>query len=107
FQQLDKCHTTSYVSTSFTLTEQAGISLRPSLLPFTPWETLDSYIDLLNFFEEGNYIEHIDPVHLSIRLLVPPSSALLDTVESREWLGELDASSYTYRWQHPDPHMDE
>lgn len=106
-ERLDKGHSASDISTAFALTEQAGISLRPSLLPFTPWETLDSYIDLLNFFEEGHYIEHIDPVHLSIRLLVPPGSALLDTEESRAWIGELDASSYTYRWQHPDPRMDE
>jgi len=106
-QRLDKGHTASDVSTAFILTEQAEISLRPSLLPFTPWETLDSYIELLNFFEEGHYIEHIDPVHLSIRLLIPPGSALLETSQSHEWVGELDAASYTYRWQHPDPRMDE
>ncbi len=106
-QRLDKGHTSEDVGTAFMLTEQAGISLRPSLLPFTPWETLDSYIELLNFFEEGHYIEHIDPVHLSIRLLIPPGSALLATTESHEWIGELDAASYTYRWQHPDARMDE
>jgi radical SAM superfamily enzyme YgiQ (UPF0313 family) len=106
-QRLNKGHTAADIATAFALTEQAGISLRPSLLPFTPWETLDSYIKLLNFFEEGHYIEHIDPVHLSIRLLVPPGSALLDTAESNEWVGELDGAAYTYRWQHPDPRMDE
>jgi radical SAM superfamily enzyme YgiQ (UPF0313 family) len=106
-QQLDKGHTASDVSTAFTLTDQAGISLRPSLLPFTPWETLDSYIELLNFFEEGHYIEHIDPVHLSIRLLIPPGSALLEVPKNHQWIGELDAASYTYRWQHTDARMDE
>jgi radical SAM superfamily enzyme YgiQ (UPF0313 family) len=106
-QRLDKGHTARDVSTAFTLTEQAGISLRPSLLPFTPWETLDSYIELLNFFEKGHYIEHIDPVHLSIRLLIPPGSALLETEENHTWIGELDGAAYTYRWQHPDPRMDE
>jgi len=52
-------------------------------------------------------IEHIDPVHLSIRLLIPPGSALLDTPDSHTWLRELDTTAYTYRWQHPDPRMDE
>jgi hypothetical protein len=67
---------------------------------------LESYIDLLDFFGKGHYIEHIDPVHLSIRLLVPPGSALLSDSDSAEWLGALDAAAYTYRWQHPDPRMD-
>ncbi|MBV9615747.1 MAG: radical SAM protein, partial [Ktedonobacteraceae bacterium] len=88
------------------LMEQADISLRPSLLPFSPWETLDSYIELLNFFEQQHLIEHIDPVHLSIRLLIPPGSAILDTPDSPAWLGELDAAAYTYRWRHSDPRMD-
>ena len=68
---------------------------------------MDSYIDLLSFFEERHLIEHIDPVHLSIRLLIPPGSALLDAPASQEWLGELDPADYTYRWQHPDLRMDD
>lgn len=83
-----------------------GIALRPSLLPFSPWETLETYLELLNFFEAGHYIEQIDPVHLSIRLLIPPGSALLDDADNHNWLGELDATAYSYRWRHPDPRMD-
>ncbi len=105
-KQLDKGHTAADVIAAFDLTEQAGIALRPSLLPFSPWETLESYIELLNFFEARHLIEYIDPVHLSIRLLIPPGSALLDTME-RHLLGELDPAAYTYRWQHPDPCMDQ
>ncbi len=103
---LEKGHTSTDVAEAFELMEQANISLRPSLLPFSPWETLDSYSALLNFFEQHHFIEHIDPVHLSIRLLVPPGSALLDRPDTGAWLGELDPSAYTYRWQHPDPQMD-
>ena len=105
-ERLDKGHTSAEVAEAFTLMEQAGISLRPSLLPFSPWETLESYIDLLNFFERNHFIEHIDPVHLSIRLLIPPGSALLNGQDTNEWLGELDSTAYTYRWQHPDLRMD-
>lgn len=103
---LDKGHTSNDVAEAFTLLEEAGIPLRPSLLPFSPWETLESYLTLLDFFEERHLIEHIDPVHLSIRLLIPPGSALLDPPENQQWLGELDAAAYTYRWKHPDPRMD-
>ncbi len=103
---LDKGHSRADVIEAFDLMEQVGIPLRPSLLPFSPWETLTSYIALLTFVEERKLIEHIDPVHFSIRLLIPPGSALLAAPDSRQWLGELDASAYTYRWQHPDKRMD-
>lgn len=103
---LNKGHTGAQVAEVFELMEQVGIPLRPSLMPFSPWETLESYIALLNFFEERRLIEHVDPVHFSIRLLVPPGSALLDTPGAQEWLGELDAAAYTYRWTHPDRRMD-
>jgi radical SAM superfamily enzyme YgiQ (UPF0313 family) len=103
---LDKGHTAADVAATFDMMDEVGIPLRPSLMPFSPWETLDSYIALLNFFEGRRLIEHVDPVHFSIRLLIPPGSALLNVVEDKAWLGELDAAAYTYRWQHPDLRMD-
>lgn len=103
---LDKGHSRDDVARAFEVMTQAGIPLRPSLLPFSPWETLESYVELLAFFEERHLIEHVDPVHFSIRLLLPPGSSLLATHEEKPWLGELDAAAYTYRWRHPDPRMD-
>jgi len=104
---LDKGHTAADVVEVFALMHDVGIPLRPSLLPFSPWETFESYTQLLNFFEEHHLIEHIDPVHLSIRLLIPPGSALLIESDDHTWLGELDSAAFTYRWRHPDPRMDE
>jgi radical SAM superfamily enzyme YgiQ (UPF0313 family) len=104
---LGKGHTSAQVAETFELMEQVGIPLRPSLMPFSPWETLESYLTLLTFFEEQKLIEHVDPVHFSIRLLIPPGSALLDTPGAKRWLGELDAPAYTYLWTHPDPRMDD
>jgi radical SAM superfamily enzyme YgiQ (UPF0313 family) len=103
---LDKHHTRDDVAHAFDLMTEVDIPLRPSLLPFSPWETLESYLELLNFFEQRRLIEHVDPVHFSIRLLIPPGSALLAQPEEKPWLGELDAAAYTYRWRHPDPRMD-
>lgn len=103
---LDKGHTARDVAEVFELLEQIGIPIRPSLLPFTPWETLDSYIELLNFFENRQLIEHVDPVHFSIRLLIPPGSSILNIPGSDEWLEDLDGAAYSYRWHHPDPRMD-
>ena len=105
-RHLDKGHTSADVAEAIELMAQMGIPLRPSLMPFSPWETLESYFTLLNFFEERRLIEQIDPVHFSIRLLVPPGSALLETVDSPQWLGELDSAAFTYRWRHSDSRMD-
>ena len=104
---LAKDHTRNDVARTFGLMEEAGIPLRPSLLPFSPWETLESYLELLMFFEEHHLVEHVDPVHFSIRLLIPPGSSLLATPEEKPWLGVLDAAAYTYLWRHPDPRMDQ
>jgi hypothetical protein len=105
-RHLHKGHTSNQIAETFDLMEQVGIPLRPSLMPFSPWETLESYIALLTFFEEHKLIEYVDPVHFSIRLLIPPGSSLLDTFDDKIWLGTLDEEAYTYQWTHPDPRMD-
>lgn len=105
-RRLNKGHTSIQVAEIFDLMERVGIPLRPSLMPFSPWETLESYLALLTFFEDRKLIEHVDPVHFSIRLLIPPGSSLIDTCDDKMWLGTLDAEAYTYQWFHPDPRMD-
>ena len=105
-RHLDKGHTSHDIARVFDSTQELGVPIRPSLLPFSPWETLESYLTLLDFFEQHHLVEHLDPVHLSIRLLIPPGSALLDTPDATSWLGALDAENYTYTWRHPDPRMD-
>nr|BBH91865.1 radical SAM protein [Thermogemmatispora argillosa] len=106
-RRLRKGHSAADAVEAFALMEEVGITLRPSLLPFSPWETLESYLALLDFFEARHLVEQVDPVHFSIRLLIPPGSALLESEERPAWLGELDETAYSYRWRHPDPRMDE
>ncbi|MBX5451472.1 CUAEP/CCAEP-tail radical SAM (seleno)protein [Thermogemmatispora sp.] len=106
-RHLRKGHSAAEAVEAFALMEEVGLTLRPSLLPFSPWETLESYLALLDFFEERHLVEQVDPVHFSIRLLIPPGSALLESEERPAWLGELDEGAYSYRWRHPDPRMDE
>ena len=50
----------------------------PTWVPFTPWTTLDDYLELLDFIEAHGLIDHVDPVQYAIRLLVPPGSLLLE-----------------------------
>ncbi len=106
-RRLDKGHTRRDVAEAVRITRDAGITIRPSLLPFTPWETLKSYVGLLGFFEEHRMLEQVDPVQYSIRLLVPPGSALAADLAVDGLLGPLDAAAYTYAWDHPDERMDQ
>ncbi|HMA40544.1 MAG TPA: CUAEP/CCAEP-tail radical SAM protein [Gemmatimonadales bacterium] len=104
--RLQKGHTRADIHAALRLTREAGIALRPSFVAFTPWTTLDDYLDMLDVVEEEGLVDQVDPVQYSIRLLVPPGSALLDKPWMREHLGALDEAALTYRWTHPDLRMD-
>lgn len=102
--RLDKGHTRADVHTAYAACRAAGLTLRPSLLPFTPWSTLDEYLDLLDTFEREGWVAALDPVQLSIRLLVPPGSLLLaDPALADSPLGE---EALSHAWRHVDPRMD-
>lgn len=103
---LDKGHTAADVRTALGLARSAGIALRPSLLPFTPWSTLEDYLELLEFVEANDLIAAVDPIQYAIRLLVPPGSSLLQTEAMQPFLGPLDEREFAYAWRHPDPRMD-
>jgi radical SAM superfamily enzyme YgiQ (UPF0313 family) len=114
---LKKGHTREDVVEALAILSKAGLPMRPTLVAFTPWTTPHDYMDVLAFASEHDLIDHIDPIQYSIRLLVPPGSALLDTGESEDelptreddtpvWLKTLDEASFTYRWEHPDRRMD-
>ena len=105
-RNLEKGHTRDDVFAAFAITRAAGLVLRPSLLPFTPWETIDSYLDLLDFADSADLVDQIDPVQLTIRLLIPPGSSLLDRAAIKPFLDALEPAAFGYRWTHPDPRMD-
>lgn len=104
---LEKGHTRSDVFTALDIVRAAGLTLRPSLVPFTPWATLEDYLDILDFVEAEALIDQIDPVQYTIRLLIPPGSLLLSRRAIRPFLRDLDPAGLTQRWTHPDPRMDE
>lgn len=104
---LDKGHTRADVEEAFRVVNHSGIALRPTFVSFTPWTTIDDFIEVLEFIERYELIDHVDPVQYSIRLLIPPGSLLLSRSETSAWLGPLVAESFTYDWAHPDPRLDE
>jgi len=104
---LEKGHARADILPALRMVRQAGIAFRPTWVAFTPWTTLEDYLDMLDFIEGEGLIDHVDPVQLTLRLLVPPGSALLRRAAIRPSLGPLDRGSFSYRWRHPDPRMDD
>ena len=103
---LEKGHTRADVVSALGIVRAAGLTLRPSLVAFTPWTTLDDYLEMLEFVEREDLVDCIDPVQYTIRLLVPPGSLLLERPAIRHYLREFDPASFGHRWVHPDPRMD-
>jgi len=104
--RLHKGHTVADIETALDILDGAGLALQPTLIAFTPWTTLADYLAQLEFIRERGLIHHISPVQLSIRLLLPPGSPLVNAPDAAAWLGELEPEAFTYRWTHPDPRLD-
>ena len=105
-EKLEKGHTRADVLKALNVTRSAGIALRPSFVSFTPWTTLEDYLDVIEFIETNNLIYHVDPVQLAIRLLLPPESSLLGTPQILPYIRSLNAEKFSYEWKHADPRME-
>jgi hypothetical protein len=103
---LAKGHSAADVDTALCLTGEVGLPLRPTFVPFTPWLTLDEYLELLAFVRTRGLVRHVDPIQLAIRLLVPRGSSLYGTDGLAPHVGVFDDETFSYAWRHPDPRMD-
>ncbi|MDO8479188.1 MAG: CUAEP/CCAEP-tail radical SAM protein [Candidatus Rokubacteria bacterium] len=103
---LEKGHARADVPHALRIVREAGIAFRPTWVAFTPWTTLEDYLDMFEFVEREGLIDHVDPVQFALRLLVPPGSALLTREAITPYLGPLDQAAFIHRWTHPDPRMD-
>jgi hypothetical protein len=103
---LDKGHTRAGFLDAVALCRDEGVMLAPTFVAFHPWLTLASYCDLLDTIHAIDLVDHVSPIQLAIRLLVPQGSRLLELDEMRAHVGPFDAETLTYRWTHPDPRVD-
>ena len=74
-RQLRKGHTRSDFVEVARLCREAGITLVPTFVAFTPWTTLEGYVELLDLLEEMDLVEQVAPIQLAIRLLVTAESS--------------------------------
>jgi len=101
-----KNHTRADIERAVQLCREAGIFLAPTFVSFTPWTTLEGYLDQLNTLLRLRLVEAVPPIQLSIRLLVPEGSYLLQLPGFRELIGGFDTKLLGYPWRHADPRVD-
>jgi hypothetical protein len=68
--------------------------------------SLDGYCDLLTALVALDLVDHVAPIQLAIRLLVPSGSRLLERPEMTAVITGFDQRTLTHRWAHPDPRVD-
>jgi len=106
-RHLDKGHTVADELEAVAVLRRSGIEPRPSLLPFTPWSTAEDVRALFQLVERADLVGNVDPVHYSIRLLVPPGSLLLESGALNGLLDVYDPDHLGWAWRSSDPRLDE
>ena len=104
--RLQKGHTRADFIAAAGACRAAGLTLVPTFVAFTPWTTIEGYLDLLRVVAELDLVGHVAPVQWGIRLLVTWQSRLLELSDLQAMVGPFDARSLTYPWVHPDPRVD-
>jgi hypothetical protein len=105
-ERLDKGHTRKdflYVARKF---REMGMTLHPTFVPFTPWTSMEGYLDLLQVLAAEKLIENVAPIQLGIRLLIPEGSRLLELEDVRLGVDAFDAESLVYPWRNADGRVD-
>jgi radical SAM superfamily enzyme YgiQ (UPF0313 family) len=103
---LDKGHTREDFLHVIKAFRELGMTLHPTFVPFTPWTTVDGYLDLLRVIEQQGVIENVAPIQLGIRLLIPAGSRMLELEYVRRLIKPFDPQSLAYPWKNADPRLD-
>ncbi|MDP6352085.1 MAG: CUAEP/CCAEP-tail radical SAM protein [Alphaproteobacteria bacterium] len=103
---LDKGHSRVDFLRAVALARDAGLTLSPTFIPFTPWTTLEGYHDLLREIAALDLIAEVAPIQLAIRLLVPQGSRLRGLAALRRGLGPYQPEALSYPWRNPDPRVE-
>ncbi len=105
-ERLNKGHTRDDFLRVVRLCREAGLTLHPTFVAFTPWISIEGYQELLSLLAELDLIDHVSPIQLAIRLLIPAGSKLLELPEVQEIVGPFDETALIYPWRHSDPSVD-
>jgi hypothetical protein len=103
---LDKGHTRADFLHVVKTFRELGMTLHPTFVPFTPWTTLNGYLDLLEVLQAQHLIENVAPIQLGIRLLIPEGSRMLELEDVRRIIEPFDPHALAYPWKSPDSRLD-
>jgi radical SAM superfamily enzyme YgiQ (UPF0313 family) len=104
--RLEKGHTRADFEAAASWLREIRLPLVPTFVAFTPWTTIATYVEMLDAIERLDLVDHVAPVQLGIRLLIPNGSRLLELAEIRARIGAFDARQLAYTWTHVDPEVD-
>ncbi len=99
---LDKGHTQEDFKQVAQITQDIGIPISPTFVPFTPWTTKQGFLCLLDTIAELGLIENVAPIQLAIRLLIPNKSFLLELPQIQPHLLGYNQEALSYQWSNMD-----
>jgi hypothetical protein len=105
--RLEKGHTHADFRRVAGLFRNAGLALSPTFVAFTPWISVEGYSEFLDAVAELNLVEHVAPIQLGIRLLIPAGSRLLELADVRGLVGPFDGANLIYPWRHADSRVED
>jgi radical SAM superfamily enzyme YgiQ (UPF0313 family) len=105
-EKLLKGHTRADFIHAVALCHEARVILIPTFVPFTPWTTVEGYVELLDLLDELDLVEQVAPIQLAIRLLITSGSPLLELPDVRSATGAYDPASLSWPWKHQDQAVD-
>jgi hypothetical protein len=105
-QILEKGHTRADFVAAVDRCRQADLTLVPTFVAFHPWMSLEGYCELLDTIAALDLVDHVAPIQLAIRLLIPSGSRLLELEEVRTLASQFDPKTLSFLWSHPDPRVD-
>jgi hypothetical protein len=105
-EHLAKGHTREDFVATVALMREHGVGLTPTFLAFTPWTTLEGYLDLLGMLVTLNLIDNVPAIQLAIRLLIPSGSYLLKLEGFNDLIEPFNPDALGYPWTHRDPRVD-
>ncbi len=100
---LEKGHTVADMRAAMDLCREVGLDLHPSWMPFVPWTAPGDVVDIFRFLDGHDLLTITDPVQMSIKLLIPPGSLMLEVPEVAEAVGDFDPGALGYQWAFADP----
>lgn len=96
--KLKKGHTSADLYQALDLVRASDLFIHPTWLPFTPWTRIQDIKDILVFAVEQGLVSRVPPIQYGLRLLVPPRSLLIDTLQNEGLLRSFNNEKLTYEW---------